>query len=420
MSRKILIIGAGQSGLKLGHRLLDDDYDVTLMTGQTSIEIRQRNAPITQFTWPSVLELEKKAGLHQWPTAPRYEGVSMSLRTPGQPVIEFTGRFGEGLHGVAVDARVKMADWLEYFEDRGGRVVIHGATVSDLDYFSRMYDLVVVAVGSGELGALFDPDDSRHGGAHNRVLAQAILHDVEVREGGDQIVEAVSGPFGEIYFIPVLTPEGPATSVLMTAMPGAGLDCSGDVANRTAEAKLAAMLGRMKEHAPDAYEWCRSASLVDDRSVRIEPIRPVVRRPVGELPSGGLVLGMADVVVTSDPVSGQSAANSTVCADVYYEAIRRQGAEPFGSDEMEKAFTTFWEQRGRFASVFSDMVNGFWTGQIPEHFGELLPAVMTVPEVADRWIGGFDDPADYERWMFDPDAARAFISEARERAGSGS
>ena len=51
----------------------------------------------------------------------------------------------------SVDQRVKMAGWMETFAQRGGQLVIHGAAVSDLDYFSRTYDLVLVSAGKGEL-----------------------------------------------------------------------------------------------------------------------------------------------------------------------------------------------------------------------------------------------------------------------------
>lgn len=58
----------------------------------------------------------------------------------------------------SVDQRIKMAGWLELFEDRGGTVVFHGVTTSDLHALARLYDLVVIAAGKGELVQLFDRD----------------------------------------------------------------------------------------------------------------------------------------------------------------------------------------------------------------------------------------------------------------------
>ena len=40
MARKILIVGAGQSGLQLAHGLLQNGYEVTLMSARTAEEIR--------------------------------------------------------------------------------------------------------------------------------------------------------------------------------------------------------------------------------------------------------------------------------------------------------------------------------------------------------------------------------------------
>ncbi|MEY9212036.1 hypothetical protein ABH917_001482 [Thermobifida halotolerans] len=128
---------------------------------------------------------------------------------------------------------------------------------------------------------------------------------------------------------------------------------------------------------------------------------------------------MADVVVTSDPVAGQGWANSTFCAQSYADAILAHSSRGGRFDEefMTATFEDFYQDRGRHAAVFSDMVHGFWRGEIPEHFGELVEAALRYQQVADRWIGGFDDPADYERWMFDPEAARAYIAEVAAKTG---
>lgn len=422
--RKILVVGAGQSGLYLAHSLIKrDGYEVTLITGQTSPEIRGGRASTTQFTLPRTRAWEEDAQLDMWQgTAPRYDRVNMSLRAPGAPAVEFTGRFGNdehgalGSHGVSVDRRVKMADWLEYFEDCGGKVIIHNITTQDLAYFARMYDLCVVAVGGGELGHLFEPDRTRAAAAYQRVTTQAIMHDV-AWASGDRQVDVISSPHGEVFFTPVLTQHGEATSVTITANPGKGLDCSVGPGRVPNDVLLKTMLGKLAEHMPDVYERCRSGVPVDQGAVTQKVITPQLRTPVVQMDDEHFVLATADVALPVDPVSGQEWANSTGCARTFAEAIVEHGDRPFDDVWMRSAFDRFWTSQGQYTERFAQMVQAFWTGQLPEHFQELVGAVMTYPQVANRWIGGFDLPETYDEWMFDPESARAYIAQVAAEAG---
>jgi 2-polyprenyl-6-methoxyphenol hydroxylase-like FAD-dependent oxidoreductase len=80
--RKILIVGAGQSGLHLAHGLLSSGYDVTLITGRTSTELRTGRPSITQLTFPTVLEYERELGLDFWSAdVPRIERPNRSSKT---------------------------------------------------------------------------------------------------------------------------------------------------------------------------------------------------------------------------------------------------------------------------------------------------------------------------------------------------
>src|SRR5699024_12699261 len=98
---------------------------------------------------PDGLAVVASHNLSRWEgAAPAFDRVSLNvIPEPGQS-LGFTGAL-VGI-GMAVDPRVKRADLLECFEDRGGKVAVHGLTVSDLEYFTRphrMYDLVLLAVG---------------------------------------------------------------------------------------------------------------------------------------------------------------------------------------------------------------------------------------------------------------------------------
>ncbi|OLT24657.1 oxygenase [Nocardiopsis sp. CNR-923] len=418
--RKILIVGAGHAGLHLAHGLLTEGYDVTVITGQSSMEIRTGKASISQFTFPTALNYEREHDLDLWSAlSPQIREQKVHLY-PGQGVcMSFTGRTGEGNdYSVSVDRRVKMADWLEYFEDRGGKVVIHGVTVTDLDYFTRMFELIIVAVGHGELGQLFDYDESRFSGARPRSIAQAQVYDVWPDTDGEENISwaASAAEAGNIIFMPILTQDGPAHNLLMVDKRGGPMDAWPD--RPGPEEQLRRMKDLLRQYAPQYFERVKDAVLVDGhRSTLIEDLTPQVRNPVGVLPSGGRVLGMADVVVTMDPYVGQSWNNSTRCAKAYLEAIIEHGERPFDEEFLVGAFDRFWEF-GLYNQQWSEMCSTWWDqGDMPQEMLNLLSAAVKYREVSDRWIQGWDYAPDYRKWLLDPDLAAEYVAEVRARHG---
>ncbi len=57
--RRILIVGAGQSGLQLGLCLLQHDYDVTIMTARTATELASGRAVSVQLLTSDQVDLEQ-------------------------------------------------------------------------------------------------------------------------------------------------------------------------------------------------------------------------------------------------------------------------------------------------------------------------------------------------------------------------
>lgn len=417
--RKILIVGAGHAGLHLAHGLLTHGYDVTVITGQSSLEIRMGKCSISQLTFPTALEHEREHNLDFWSAlAPQIREQKLFFYPPGVPPQAIVGRTGRGNdYTVSVDRRVKMADWLEYFEDRGGKVVIHGVTVTDLDYFSRMFDLIVVAVGTGELGQLFDHDTSRFSGARPRSIAQAYVHDVwpDADEAENINWGATMAEAGNAILMPILTQEGPCYNLLMVDKKGGPMDAWPD--RPGADEQLRRMKDLLRRYSPEMFERVKDAVLADGNSRLIEELTPQVRNPVGVLPSGGKVLGMADVVVTMDPFVMQSWNNSTRCAQAYLHSIVEHGDRPFDEDFLVGTFERFWEF-GLHNQQWSEMCSTWWDqGDMPTYIGDLLAATVKYREIADRWIQGWDYPPDYANWLLDPELASAYIAEVRARHG---
>ncbi|SEO97432.1 styrene monooxygenase/indole monooxygenase family protein [Actinacidiphila rubida] len=416
--RKILIVGAGQAGLQLALGLQAQGYDVTVVSNRTADEIRSGRVTSTQCMFGTALRHERDLGLDFWEDqAPAIRGLGLSLsvppgdgtggRAPYRRGADWLGRLRTTAR--SVDQRVKMAAWLETFAERGGKVVVHGAAVSDLDYFSLTYDLVVVAAGRGDVVSMFRRDAVRSPFRNpQRTLAVAYVHGLGPRPEHPDVpavrCNLVPG-VGELIVIPALTTTGPCDILFWEGVPGGPLDVFAGVKDPAAVLRLT--LDLMRRFTPWEYERAAGVELTDAGGTLTGRLTPTVREPVAQLPSGGLVLGAADVVVANDPVTGQGSNNAAKCAAVYLESILAHGDEPFDAAWMRAVFDRFW-------SVAEPVTR--WTNAMlappPAHVLDLLGAGAAHPEVADRIANGFDDPADFAEWFYEPEQAGVFLAEA--------
>ncbi len=408
MARKILIIGAGQSGLQLAHGLLQSGYEVTLMSARTAGEIRAGRVMSTQAMFDAALQHERDLGINFWEDeTPAFQGISVSLAGPdGQRAINWTGRLDA--YAQSVDQRVKMPGWMEAFEQRGGRVIIHGVTVSDLDMLTARYDLTIVAAGKGELVNLFGRDPSRSPyAAPQRALSVVYVTGLaprpETADLGAVNINLIPG-MGELFVIPALTTTGPCDILFFEGIPDGPLDCWSDV--RTPEEHLRRTLELMEKFVPWEYERARQAELTDWGGTLSGRYAPVVRYPVGRLPSGGIALGMADVVVANDPITGQGSNNASKCAAIYLKAILDHGDRPYDAEFMKATFEAYWD----YAQYPTTWTNAMLQPP-PPHVVEILGAAGQHQRVADRFANGFNDPRDFFEWFMDPGKAAAYLAE---------
>ncbi|MFG1656337.1 styrene monooxygenase/indole monooxygenase family protein [Micromonospora chersina] len=407
--RRILIVGAGQSGLQLALSLQSEGYDVTVMSARTPDEIRRGWVMSTQAMFGTALATERRYGLDLWKDrSPRIEGLHVSLSAPpGERALRIACPLDEPAQ--STDQRVKMADWLELFEVRGGTVLYQTVTTSDLDGLARLgrYDLTVVAAGKGDLVGVFDRDPARSVyEAPQRGLAVAYVHGMTP----DPLLpvphvsfNAVPG-LGELFVIPALTHSGPCEILFWEAVPGGPLDLWTERRDPAEHLKLTLDLAR--RYTPWIYERCVDVELTDGRATLSGRYTPTVRRPVAELPSGGLVLGMADVVVANDPITGQGSNTAAKCASAYLGSILEHGDRPFDRDWMTRTFEGFWAATG-------EAVTG-WTNAmlqpLPPHVQQLLGAAAGNPVVARRFANGFSDPNDFRDWFLTPDTAERYLA----------
>jgi hypothetical protein len=423
--RKILIIGAGQCGLLLGNGLLSAGHNVTLVSARDA-EQTQSGPPLsTQSMYEPALAIERRLGIdHLIDQTPPIGGMHATVILPGGG-LEFTGRLRAPAR--STDQRLKMAAWMEEFEKRGGQLLIKNVNTRDLDDLatSGRYDLIVVASGRGDLAALFDRDTARSPyTTPQRGLSVMYVRGMEPDRGpGGQLNASLTliPGVGEFVLIPALASTGPDTSeacdiVLTEAVPGGPMDIFDSSAGHRIHPadQLQRTLALMREHAPHVYDRCRNIELAGPLPTLIGRFAPTVRRPVGTLDSGGIVLGVADVVVTNDPVTGQGANTAARWGDAILTAILQRGSEPFDRAWMERTSEQAWDEFAGPATEFTNMMLAPPPAQ-PPHLPMVLGAAAQYPEVADRLTEGYVEPASFDPWFTSPEAAAGYLADVAAR-----
>ncbi|WP_219669312.1 styrene monooxygenase/indole monooxygenase family protein [Streptomyces bambusae] len=418
--RTVLVVGAGQSGLQLALGLQAKGYEVTLMSNRTPDEIRAGRVMSTQVMFDTALRHERDLRLNFWEhQTPRIEGLGVSVAAPDSAAPDGAGRAVDWLgrlrgYAQSVDQRLKMAGWLDAFVQRGGRLVVHGATVADLDYFSGTYDLTLVAAGKGELVSMFERDPARSPyDAPQRALAVSYVHGLAPRpeHPGTEAVRCNLVPgVGELFVMPTLTTSGRADILFWEGLPGGPADVFQGVKDPAEH--LALTLRLMEQFTPWEYERAAEVELTDAGATLAGRYAPVVRRPVGRLPGGGLVLGVADVVVANDPITGQGANSAAKCAASYLSSILMHGDKPFDEAWMKATFDKYWFTTGKPVTTWTNAM----LGVPPEHVLNLIGAAGQLQPVADRFANGFDNPADFDDYFYDPQDAADYLAEVTREA----
>ncbi|QTJ67838.1 FAD-binding oxidoreductase [Rhodococcus sp. ZPP] len=402
--RKITIVGAGQAGLQLAIGLVDAGYDVTVVSNRTPEQIREGKVMSSQCMFGGALARERAVGLDLWSDeCPSVEGISFTVADNGNPAFSWASRLD--LPAQSVDQRVKMPKWLEEFELRGGKLVIQDAGIGDLEEFAADSDLVILAAGKGEIAKMFERDATRSVfDRPQRALALTYVNGMVPREEHSAVTFNMIPGVGEYFAFPALTTSGPCEIMVMEGIPGGPMDCWADVT--TPEEHLAKSKWVVETFVPWEAERCTDITLTDDNGILAGRFPPTVRKPIGVLPSGANILGLADVVVLNDPLTGQGSNNASKCAASYLASIIEQGDRPFDAAFMTNTFERYWDYAQYVAS---------WTNALlsppPEHVLTLLSAAATEPRIARRFANGFDDPRDFFHWFMTPEAAAQYLTD---------
>lgn len=409
---KVTIVGAGQAGLQLGLGLLGHGYDVTVVSNRTPEQIQGGRVTSSQCMFDSSLAHERALGIEFWgESAPPVEQIALTVpappdASPAPPdgkAFSWAGMLTAPAQ--SVDQRVKMPRWLAEIEARGGNVVIEDAGVPELEKYAADSDLVIVAAGKGEIAGLFARDASKSVfDAPQRALALTYTRGLTPRAGHSAVDFNLIPGVGEYFVFPALTLDGPCHIMTWEAIPGGPMDAFKSGA--TPAEHLATSKELLRTFLPWEYERAAGAELTDDGGMLAGRFTPVVREPVASLPSGALVLGLADVVVLNDPITGQGSNNAAKAAASYLASILAHGDAPFDRAFMSTAFETYWS----YASAVTTWTNAM-LGAPPPHVLQLLGAAGQHQAIADRFANGFNNPPDFFDWFMDPVKASAYLAE---------
>ncbi|MGH9601917.1 MAG: styrene monooxygenase/indole monooxygenase family protein [Terriglobales bacterium] len=410
--RKIAIVGGGQSGLQLALGLQQRGYGLTVVSNRTPEQIRKGRVTSSQFMFHDSLQNERDLGINFWEKdCPVTEGIAFAIPAPDSSrALFWEARLDH--YGQSIDQRVKFAGWMEEFARRGGHLVIEDAGVPHLDQYAKTHDLVLVAAGKGEIAQLFERDASRSPFSKPmRALALTYVKNMVPRKPYTAVSFNLIPGVGEYFVFPALTLNGECEIMVFEGVVGGPMDCWQDV--KTPEQHLARSKDVLERFLPWEAERCRNIQLTDEMGILAGRFAPTVRKPICKLPSGSLALGMADVVVLNDPVTGQGSNTASKAASIYMRRILEHGDRPFDADWMQQTFDAFWE----YAQWVVTWTNSLLVPPEPQIL-QLMGAASQVPALASKISNGFNNPPDYHPWWFRPDEAEKLIQRLQASGAS--
>jgi Styrene monooxygenase A putative substrate binding domain/Pyridine nucleotide-disulphide oxidoreductase len=277
-SRRIAIVGAGQSGLQMALALLQRGYHVTLMTNRDSDGIARGKVVSSQCMFDGALQVERDLGLNWWDdTCPPVEGISLAVPHPeraGAKAIDWAAQLDRP--ALSVDQRLKMAAWLEEAQRRGAHVMVREAGVADLEELAASHDLVLVAAGKGDVVNLFHRDTRRSAfDEPQRAVALTYVHGLEPSVDFSRVAFNLMPTLGEYFVFPALTLSGPCHIMAFEGIPGGPMDCWDEVSSP--QEHLDRSLALLRTYLPWEFARCANVELTDANAVLTGRFTPTVR-----------------------------------------------------------------------------------------------------------------------------------------------
>lgn len=408
--RCIAIVGSGQGGLQLAFGLLAKGYAVTVYSDRTSEQWLNHSRPNgTAFLFARSVQHERDLGLNFWEEAAPYgEGVHLTfLPEVDKILLTMQGRFAKP--GQAIDQRLKFSRWLQEFEKRGGTLIMKTVTRDDLDPIAMANDLVIIAAGKGEITAqLFERDAEKS--IYDKPQRNLALITVTGTKPWPYIPFlpvkfTFIAPVGEMFWVPFFDKsQVHSYSIVFEAKPGGPMDRFGDVKSGNEAVEVAKQV--IHDLSPWDYEYAKGMVLTDELAWLAGRFAPTVRKPVGRLPSGKVVMALGDTAITYDPIAAQGANSASKMAHHVLHRIVEHGNRRFDADWMTEVFEEYWEKEAKYMYAFTSAL----LEPITPAAAEILMAGVKTLAIADEFFTNFNNPRDYWPWLVDLEEAKKWIA----------
>ena len=382
------IVGGGVAGLHLGLYLRQHGIETTIYAERTAGQEFGSRIPALVARAGHTRERERRLGINHWDGG-NNEFSHLNVYVAGEQPMTFSGTMAKPF--IAVDMRIYLGRLQEDFVARGGHVVAGAVQADDLERLSEQHDLLVVASGRAGLTNVFPrlPEYSPFD-QPQRQICMGLFRGVS-GASSDGSVTFVPGQ-GEIFEFSIYSFEPNVRGLGFEAVPGTAFDAVARMRYEDDPAAFnAALLGLVREHAPQLYERIDPAKFGLTRPLDLLQggVTPGVRHGYVRLNNGKYALALGDVQASNDPITGQGANKASYTAWMLGEAIR-------DSATFDEAFCQQIEQR--IWAYTAPIVN--WSNamlQPPEpHMIELLVAAAQNQGVAEAFVNFFERP--HQAW----------------------
>lgn len=419
--RSVAVIGAGLAGASAALGFLNAGFNVTLYSDRDRRGLRDDVPPTGSAVYfGKSREADARIIEDLYGEETLTTGLSTRLHTgygdERGEVLEFDPEFG--YFAQAVDVRLRAADRIDRFVQRGGVFEVRTVTVDDVDAIAGKHDLTLVATGKGGLVSLFPVDEERT--VYRTPQRSLLLVTLQAKgDSPDFGYRTQNGrvhnlfnlhtDFGEAWLGPFLHKDaGPSWSFLGFAKPGSPWEKHFTLATDVHSARRA-VVDFYREYFPNEAPEVEKLEAIDSdpHSWLRGAVTPTVRRAVGTTSSGHAVAAIGDAAIAFDPLAGQGAQNAIVQVAALVAAAASHKGE-FSADWLREQFDTHWEERGNAAAEVTRLFLG--DPKYAAHAELLFPAAAVSERVAAALFGFLSEP-DRLTALKDRDDVLAFISE---------
>ncbi len=302
------IVGAGIAGLHLALYLQQRGIRATIITDREPDAYRNSRLLNTVAHHNTTLERETELGVNHWTEMKdHYHYHDHWLNIPETP-LQFSGHFKKPSR--AVDYRIYLPTLMNDFTERGGTIEYRRIEEDDIQPLVDRFDLLVVAVGKGPLGALFEHDPSECPFQQPQRRLSVGLYAGVAHPNPMNVTLSLTPGAGELIVIPTITFDGIGTALLFENVPGGPLEPT--VTTKYDDDPAAfrqVILDALERYHPSVYDRVDTArfDLCQPMDSMQGGVVPTVRKTCVEFDNGKFAVAVGDVHVTVDPVNGQGA-----------------------------------------------------------------------------------------------------------------